>query len=69
MPVGAALFLELLVIVARRGPPSGLPTVAGTAETIGRVLFTQYLLPFELTSVLLLAAMVGVLLLAKRRVQ
>jgi NADH-quinone oxidoreductase subunit J len=69
VPVGAALFLELLVIVARRGPPSGLPAVAGTAETIGRVLFTQYLLPFELTSVLLLAAMVGVLLLAKRRVQ
>jgi NADH-quinone oxidoreductase subunit J len=69
VPVGAALFLELLVIVARRTAPSGLPAVAGTAETIGRVLFTQYLLPFELTSVLLLAAMVGVLLLAKRRVQ
>jgi NADH-quinone oxidoreductase subunit J len=69
VPVGAALFLELIVIVARRTPASGAPPVQGTAETIGRVLFTQYLLPFELTSVLLLAAMVGVLLLAKRRVQ
>ena len=32
-----------------------------------RILFTDYLFPFELTSVLLLAAMVGVLLLARRR--
>jgi len=35
-------------------------------ETIGRLLFTNYLFPFELTSLLLLAAMVGVMLLAKR---
>ena len=34
-------------------------------EAIGRLLFTDYLFPFELTSVLLLAAMVGVLLLAR----
>jgi NADH-quinone oxidoreductase subunit J len=34
--------------------------------TIGRLLFTNYLFPFELTSLLLLAAMVGVMLLAKR---
>src|SRR5687768_9474062 len=32
----------------------------------GALLFTDYLLPFELTSVLLLAAMVGVLVLARR---
>jgi NADH-quinone oxidoreductase subunit J len=69
IPVGAALFLELIVIVARRTPSGEVAVVRGTADTIGRVLFTQYLLPFELTSVLLLAAMVGVLLLARRRVQ
>jgi acetyl-CoA acetyltransferase len=40
--------------------------VAGGVESIGRLLFTDYLFPFELTSVLLLAAMVGVLLLARR---
>jgi len=39
----------------------------GGVEAIGRLLFTDYLFPFELTSVLLLAAMVGVLLLARRR--
>jgi len=37
------------------------------AIAVGRLLFTSYLFPFELTSVLLLAAMVGVMLLARRR--
>jgi len=36
--------------------------------TIGRALFTDYLFPFEVTSVLLLVALVGVIALAKRRV-
>jgi NADH-quinone oxidoreductase subunit J len=40
---------------------------SGSAGALGRLLFTSYLFPFELTSVLLLAAMVGVLLLARRR--
>jgi NADH-quinone oxidoreductase subunit J len=66
VPVGAALLVELTLIVARRGAvPSG-PAVPGGVETIGRLLFTNYLFPFELTSLLLLAAMVGVMLLAKR---
>jgi NADH-quinone oxidoreductase subunit J len=69
VPVGAILLVELVVIVARRTPAGDVTRVRGTADTIGRVLLTQYLLPFELTSVLLLAAMVGVLLLARRRVQ
>ena len=54
-----------------RGLPASAPAAApvrGTPDVIGRVLFTQYLFPFELTSVLLLAAMVGVLVLARRRV-
>lgn len=38
---------------------------AGVAD-LGRLLFTKYLLPFELVSVLLLVAMVGVILLSKR---
>jgi NADH-quinone oxidoreductase subunit J len=66
VPVGAVLLVELTLIVARRGAvPSG-PAVPGGVETIGRLLFTNYLFPFELTSLLLLAAMVGVMLLAKR---
>jgi NADH-quinone oxidoreductase subunit J len=38
---------------------------AGTAE-LGKLLFSQYLLPFEIISVLLLVAMVGVILLSKK---
>jgi NADH-quinone oxidoreductase subunit J len=38
---------------------------AGTIE-LGKLLFSQYLLPFEIISVLLLVAMVGVILLSKK---
>jgi NADH-quinone oxidoreductase subunit J len=40
---------------------------AGTAENIGHLLFNEYLLPFEMTSVLILVAIIGVVVLAKRR--
>ncbi len=39
----------------------------GTVESIGSVLFKDYLLPFEITSMLLLAALVGVIVLAKKK--
>lgn len=39
----------------------------GTVEGIGSVLFTDFVLPFELTSMLLLAAMVGAIVLAKKK--
>ena len=37
----------------------------GLVKNLGRVLFKEYLLPFEITSVLLLAAMVGAVMLGK----
>jgi NADH-quinone oxidoreductase subunit J len=69
LPAGALLFLQVVawVLLSRRTAPIGAPAAAGGVEAIGRLLFTDYLFPFELTSVLLLAAMVGVLLLARRR--
>ena len=67
IPVGGALLLELALIVSSRGGRTATPaTTPGGVEAIGRLLFTDYLFPFELTSVLLLAAMVGVLVLARR---
>ena len=39
----------------------------GTAKGVGKLLFTEYLLPFELTSVLIVAAIIGVVAIAKRR--
>jgi NADH-quinone oxidoreductase subunit J len=38
----------------------------GTVETIGTALFSTYVFPFEITSMVLLAAMVGVIVLAKK---
>ena len=69
IPVGAGLLVELALIAGFRGGRAAAPAPAtpGGVEAIGRLLFTDYLFPFELTSVLLLAAMVGVLVLARRR--
>jgi NADH-quinone oxidoreductase subunit J len=68
VPVGALLLLMLVFVVAVRLRGAPAPSApAGTVTAVGRLLFTSYLFPFELTSVLLLAAMVGVLLLARRR--
>jgi NADH-quinone oxidoreductase subunit J len=39
----------------------------GTVNHIGQILFSEYLLPFEMTSVLILVAIIGVVVLAKRR--
>ncbi|MGB4598774.1 MAG: NADH-quinone oxidoreductase subunit J [Trichlorobacter sp.] len=39
----------------------------GHTQLIGKVMFTEFLLPFEVTSILLLAAMVGAVILAKRK--
>lgn len=41
-------------------------TDIGLVENLGKVLFNEFLLPFELSSVLLLTAMVGAILLAKK---
>ncbi len=39
----------------------------GTVEGVGTTLFTDYLLPFELTSILILVAIIGVVVIAKKR--
>ena len=68
LPVGGALLVILSIVVASaargRAPAAAAPD---GVEGIARLLFTDYLFPFELTSVLLLAAMVGVILLSRRR--
>ncbi|MEI6391723.1 MAG: NADH-quinone oxidoreductase subunit J [Verrucomicrobiota bacterium] len=45
------------------------PSLEGGTVALGRLLFTQYLLPFEIISVLLLVAIVGVVLLSKKDLQ
>lgn len=43
--------------------------MAGETIPLGKLLFTDYVLPFEILSVLLLVAMVGVILLSKKKLQ
>jgi NADH-quinone oxidoreductase subunit J len=53
----------------RLGPAAPPPAAAqGNVEQIADVLFSQYLLPFEVASVLLLAAVVGSVVMAKKRI-
>jgi NADH-quinone oxidoreductase subunit J len=40
----------------------------GTVKAVGQVLFTQFILPFEITSLLLLVAIVGAVVVAKERI-
>ncbi len=66
------VFLVLVALVLRSavlrgsGPDVAVP---GGGQALGRLLFTDYLFPFEVTSVLLLVAIVGVMALAKRKVE
>jgi NADH-quinone oxidoreductase subunit J len=64
----AALVLLALKLVhesefARKTAPSALE---GSAANLGRLLFTDFMFPFEILSILLLVAMVGVILLSKK---
>jgi len=60
--------LETAVLARRSSMPIGPAAEVGTIETVGRALFTDYLLAFEITSVLLLAAVIGAIALAKRKI-
>jgi len=67
----AALLLCLILWSLFRTATSGTSLSAGapaggTVESIGRLLFTTYLLPFELVSFIILAAIVGAVTLAKQ---
>lgn len=65
--VGAvgAIILRL-IWVGKPGAALPAATLAGETRPLGRVLFENYLLPFEIVSILLLVAMVGVILLSKK---
>uniref|UniRef100_UPI00404ADAA0 NADH-quinone oxidoreductase subunit J family protein n=1 Tax=Daejeonella sp. TaxID=2805397 RepID=UPI00404ADAA0 len=41
----------------------------GLVKNLGKVLFSKFLLPFEVSSILLLSAMVGAVLLAKKEIK
>ena len=68
----AAIALMGLKAIARSSLFQELPDkplVSGATRALGELLFTQYLLPFEVLSVLLLVGMVGVILLSKKNLK
>ena len=64
-----ALVVELVWALTKGGGESGAFTGTGVSSvrTIGRTLFTEYAFPFEVTSVLILVAMIGAVVLARRQ--
>lgn len=65
----AAGFLAILLFVllqAKWVPMEGAATSAGSVTHLGSLIFSSYVLPFELISVLLLAALVGVVVLTRK---
>jgi len=58
---------DSLVLPAVVLPPVAGTVVAGNSERVGVALYTTYLLPFEIASILLLVAVVGAVVLAKKR--
>jgi NADH-quinone oxidoreductase subunit J len=64
--VGAIVAIFLKNLGATLFNFSSLPTLEGDTASLGKLLFTQYVLPFEVISILLLVAMVGVILLSKK---
>jgi NADH-quinone oxidoreductase subunit J len=71
--LAAGVLLELGAISVygyMRPPPQMAATaaipVSGNTEQVGWLLYTSYLIPFEIASMLLLVAMIGAIVLAKR---
>jgi NADH-quinone oxidoreductase subunit J len=71
--VSAGLFAALLLrsVAAARNAPleTAAATVDGGVKPLGLLLFTEYPLPFEIMSILLLVGMVGVVVLSKKELK
>jgi NADH-quinone oxidoreductase subunit J len=67
--LGEAIYVFFARPATTLAPPASGNEDFGAPAKIGEALFTTYLLPFEITSVILLAAIVGVVVLNKRAEQ
>jgi NADH-quinone oxidoreductase subunit J len=52
----------------RPGSPAPAPPTLGNTEQVGLLLYTDYLIPFEVASILLLVAMIGAIVLTKKEI-
>jgi NADH-quinone oxidoreductase subunit J len=69
--LGGLLVVEAVYAIITRSqaalPGTSLPDGYGSPASVGALLFNTYLLPFEVISILLLAAMVGAIVLSQKR--
>ncbi len=65
LSVGILYKIIDIIFMAELNSPAELPDSFGKVATVGESLFTDFVLPFEVASILLLAAMVGAVVLAK----
>jgi NADH-quinone oxidoreductase subunit J len=67
--VALVLVTELVLTVKGTLEPISATTTEsiGNPTDLGRLLFTKYLYPFEITSILIIAALVGAIVLVKKR--
>jgi NADH-quinone oxidoreductase subunit J len=63
--IGWSSYSSPVPVPAFVAPLASIP-VSGNTEEVGWLLYTNYLIPFEIASMLLLVAMIGAILLAKR---
>lgn len=69
LPVAVALLLELGWLLYRSWPGDTLvqsDRMIGRTAAVGQLLFRDFVLPFELTSILILVAILGAVVLAKK---
>lgn len=71
--LGSMLFIVLTLGIFRyfgnaASVADATNNTVGTVETVGKFLFTKWVYPFELTSILLLVAVIGAVVMAKRRI-
>ncbi len=67
--LGIGFFAELVVAFnhfAKAAPPINQGFAFGKVEIIGHILMKDYLFPFEMVSVILLAALMGAMVIAKK---
>ena len=67
LAVGILYKITMVLFSVDMDTPASLPDSFGTVAVIGETLFTDFVLPFEVASILLLTAMVGAVVLAKTK--
>jgi NADH-quinone oxidoreductase subunit J len=64
--IGGIIFVEIVYFLRKTGAQE-TSELEGTAEIVGKELFTKFLFPFEIASILLLVAMIGAIFLTKKK--